>query len=199
MKKILTLLFVFGYLFIQAQTYTTSPAGIVRIKNNTTAFGHNIPTGFNVVDLTTYKQYLVINSLGLAGTQSITSSTYGLREITNTDITPYSPSANTGFTLNASTYINAKVSTNVNITITISNLSEGMTGNIEVYYTGTAIVTFAIPSYTPVTNIYITSGIFGGSYSALVKWVISRPAGMAVYSYYRSGANCYITGTQIWN
>ena len=60
-------------------------------------------------------------------------------------VTPYLATSNSNYTLDLNTYINSRSSTNTNITITLSNLDDGETGNIEVTYTG-AVITFVVDS-----------------------------------------------------
>lgn len=112
--------------------------------------------------------------------------------------TPYQAQPNTSFPLSTTTYINAKISTANNITITLTNLMNGSTGNIEVTYTGVSVVTFTESDAT-VTLVNIASNIYNTTVSPSSKTVDSRSTGTAVYSYYVSGTNLYIHGTQLYN
>lgn len=104
---------------------------------------------------------------------------------------------NSGTTLNTSTDSNLKyTASSGDATITISNLSEGRTGNIEITYTSTSIITFNVnSSYT----LLISSNIYNSASNSYTKSVISKGSGTAVYSYYVSGTNVYIQGNQSWN
>lgn len=110
-------------------------------------------------------------------------------------IAPYSPTANTSFTLDENNYTNAKISTNTAITITLSNSLSGRTGNIEVTYTGASVVTFNVGSGA----LYISSNIYNATVNAYTKSVLTKSSGTAMYSYYVSGTNVYINGQQTYN
>ena len=99
-------------------------------------------------------------------------------------------------TLDTSTRANLRYSVNSNTSITISNLMEGRTGNIEITYTGAAVITFAVSSGL---TLYISDHIYNSTVNSYTKSVLSKSSGTAVYSYYMSGSNVYLTGTQNWN
>lgn len=102
----------------------------------------------------------------------------------------------TGTTLDTSTSSNLRHTTTGNITINITNLVEGRTGNIEITYSGTAVITFAVnPSYA----LKISSNVYNSTTNTYTKSVLSQSTGTAIYSYYFSGTNVYLTGTQLWN
>lgn len=110
-------------------------------------------------------------------------------------VTPYLATSNSNYTLDLNTYINSRSSTNTNITITLSNLDDGETGNIEVTYTGAAVVTFVVDSsYT----INMADNIWNTTTTAYIKSVTVMSSGTATYSYYRSGNNVKIHGTQYY-
>lgn len=89
-----------------------------------------------------------------------------------------------------------KLNVGANVTINISNPSDLKTGNIEITYSGTSVITFAIPSsYT----LYISGNIYNSTTNAYTKSVLSKSSGKAVYSYFVSGTNIYINGTQTYN
>lgn len=108
---------------------------------------------------------------------------------------PYIAPSNSSYTLDRSTYIHSSSSTNTNITITLSNLGNGNSGNIEVKYTGAAVVTFVVDSsYT----INMADNIWNTTTTAYIKSVTVMSSGTATYSYYRSGNNVKIHGTQYY-
>lgn len=110
-------------------------------------------------------------------------------------VTPYLATSNSNYTLDLNTYINSRSSTNTNITITLSNLDDGETGNIEVTYTGAAVVTFVVDSSC---TINMADNIWNTTTNAYTKSVTSMSSGTATYSYYRSGNNVKIHGTQYY-
>lgn len=107
-------------------------------------------------------------------------------------IIPYSAAT----TLNTAVSGNMKRSVSTATTITLSNLTEGRTGNIEITYTGAAVVTFNVGS---ANTLRIAANIYNTTTNAYTKSVKTQSTGTAVYSYYMSGTNVYFTGTQIWN
>ena len=141
-----------------------------------------------------------ITSISVTGTdtKTITLNQQGGGTLTTTftdnsgrSETPYSATSNTSYTHDVSTYINSKVSTNTAINITLSNLDEGRTGNIEITYTGAAVVTFIVDSsYT----LDISSNIVGTTTNAYTVALQSKSSGHYITSYYRSGNNIYING-----
>lgn len=106
--------------------------------------------------------------------------------------------ANTSCSLDVMNETNISVSTNTAITITLTNIpsSTGQTGNIEVLYTGAAVITFDIPTKT---TVYIASNIYNTTVDANTKTVLSKSSGPATYSYWIVGNNIYIHGTQDYN
>lgn len=109
-----------------------------------------------------------------------------------TSLTPYSSTT----TLDCSTYLNSKHTVSSNTTITLSNLTEGRTGNIEITYSGTSVVTFNVGTGN---TLYVSSNIYNATTNAYTKSVLSKASGVSTYSYYVSGTNVYIQGNQNWN
>lgn len=125
----------------------------------------------------------------VSGVPQFAASTGGLPE------DPYIAPSNSSYTLDRSTYIHSSSSTNTNITITLSNLGNGNSGNIEVKYTGAAVVTFVVnSSYT----IDMADQIWNTTTNAYTKSVTSMSSGTASYSYWRVGNNVKIHGTQYY-
>lgn len=123
----------------------------------------------------------------------INGVTKRLDEVTQT---PTTKTSNLGMSINLEIERNIKWSTNTSRNITFSNIQDGSTGNIEVIYTGTAIVTFIVPSNM---TLYIADNIYNATVNAYTKSVLSRTNGTrAIYSYYVSGLNVYVNGTQIY-
>lgn len=187
--------------------------------------GYNLPTSVflgvhgneNVIKLT--NNNVALSSLSGSGTRLVSATSDGtLSDIINgaegqvlkmdggipkfvTDsggglsVTPYAAPSNSNYTLDLNTYINSRSSTNTNITITLSNLDDGETGNIEVTYAGAAVVTFVVDSsYT----INMADNIWNTTTTAYIKSVTVMSSGTATYSYYRSGNNVKIHGTQYY-
>jgi len=106
-------------------------------------------------------------------------------------ITPYS-----GTTLDTDVNSNIRTIATTNITITLSNLVEGRTGNVEITYNGASVVTFNVGSGN-VLNV--APNIYNSTTNTYTKSVLTKSSGTAIYSYYVSGTNVYLTGTQSWN
>jgi hypothetical protein len=104
---------------------------------------------------------------------------------------PHSFTANTSFTFDLATYINCKISTNTAINCTISNMPDGGTGNIEITYTGAAIVTIIVDSGYA---LIMPDGVWGSTTNAYTKAMASFSSGVRTFSYYRSGNNVTILG-----
>jgi len=111
-------------------------------------------------------------------------------------VTPFALNAGNSYTLNTLTDANGYVEPPSSITINISNLTTGMTGNIEVVYSAASIITFNVGSGN---TLNIAANIYNTTTNTYTKSVASQSSSSAVYSYYVSGTNVYITGTTLWN
>lgn len=108
---------------------------------------------------------------------------------------PWNVTPNSTYLLDLNQYINSRSSTNTDISIVMVNMDEGETGNIEVVYTGAAVVTFVVEESL---TINMADNIWGSTSFPYRKSVLSKSSGSATYSYYRSGNNVYIHGTQYY-
>ena len=108
------------------------------------------------------------------------SASLSLRSITPHSITT---------TANCTNSINFYTTASTAKTITFTNVVDGISGQVEVSYSGAAKITFASSGYT----VNIASNI----YDSAAK-VLSKTSGTAIYSYYIRNSKIYINGTQAY-
>jgi hypothetical protein len=200
MKKLFTIVFILVGFIAHSQNASPLPNSSIKklIAPNNPIFYYN--TADSAVWM--FKGQHAWNKFDLSNTNELdsiyctnTSLWYSNRDtltiLTDQDVTPYSATANTNYTHNVSAHINANISTNTNISITLSNLNNGKTGNIEITYTGAAVVTFIVgSSYT----LNVSPNILGTITNAHTNTLKSKSSGTYITSYYRSGNNIYING-----
>lgn len=185
MKKIFTLILLFVSCWASAQL---SSAKINRIQSASTAFGFNIPKGDILFDATTQKWYGV--ALARTSGETIGGLTLGsmIKEFISLNMTVQALSG-TSVSWNCTSGINATLTLSGTTTVTLSNVTNGTSGNIKITNPSGAanILNFAMSGRTVIISpsVYVSSG----------RVLTSGSSKTDMYSWYCDGTNLIINGS----